>query len=403
MSATAEAGTGRTVGVPRVLASVAAVVTCGVFPVFLIGGLGVQLQQDLGFGAALLGVGAAGFFGVASVCSRGMGWVTERVGARLGMRLGALGSALCLFGLAAAPDVIWMLALLWLAGLPNSLAQPSSNLLIAQGIPPARRGMGFGVKQSSIPIATLLAGVAVPAIALTIGWRWVFVIAGAVGLVAALVVPRLPEAERSASSGNVEQSGGSRRSALLLIAISGGLGSASANALGAFVTTTAVDVGFSPWAAGLVLSLGSAVGLIVRLGAGVLADRGNPNLIRAITVMLLIGAAGYALMAVHSQPVFLAGVAIGFGAGWAWPGLLNFAVAKLNPGRVAGATSFTQTGIYLGGSLGPLLFGLLAQHAGPGSAWLAAGTCAVTAGLLLLPVQRSRRDGISASAPSRRS
>lgn len=402
MSAATGTGTQRTVGVPRVLASVAAVVTCGVFPVFLIGGLGVQLQQDLGFGAALLGVGAAGFFGVASVFSRSMGWVTERVGARLGMRLGALGSAMCLFGLAAAPNVIWLLALLWLAGLPNSLAQPASNLLIAQGIPAARRGMGFGVKQSSIPTATLLAGVAVPAIALTIGWRWVFVIAGGIGLVAALVVPKLPGAERSASPDRVERGGGSPRGALLLIAISGGLGSAAANALGAFVTTTAVGVGFSPWAAGLVLSLGSAAGLIVRLGAGVLADRGDPNLLRAITVMLLIGAAGYGLMAAHSQPVFLVGVAIGFGAGWAWPGLLNFAVAKLNPGRVASATSFTQTGIYLGGSLGPLLFGLLAQHMGLASAWLAAGVCAVTAGLLLLPVQRSRR-GVSASASSRRS
>ncbi|MFC7344319.1 MFS transporter [Saccharopolyspora griseoalba] len=387
MSAVA-AGAQRGTGVPRVLSSVAAVVTVGVFPVFLIGGLGVQLQQDLGFGAALLGFGAAGFFGVASLCSRSMGWLTERIGARAGMRLGALGSATCLFGLALAPGVGWLLALLWLAGLPNSLAQPASNLLIAQGIPPARRGMGFGVKQSSIPTATLLAGVAVPAIALTVGWRWVFVIAGVVGLVAAATVPALPAAERSAPARVAERGEGSGRGTLLLIAISGGLGSAAANALGAFVTTTAVGVGFSPWAAGLVLSLGSAVGLVVRLFAGVLADRGNPNLVRAITVMLLVGSVGYGLMAVHAQPVFLLGVAIGFGAGWAWPGLLNFAVAKLNPGRVASATSFTQTGIYLGGSLGPLLFGLLAQHAGLGSAWLAAGICAITAGVLLLPVRR---------------
>lgn len=136
----------RTIGIPRVLSSVAAVVTVGVFPVFLVGGMGVQLQQDLRFGAALLGVGAAGFFGVASVSSRTMGWLVERIGARLGMRLGALGSSLCLFGLAWAPDAPWLLGLLWVAGLPNSLAQPASNLLIAQGIPANRRGMGFGVK-----------------------------------------------------------------------------------------------------------------------------------------------------------------------------------------------------------------------------------------------------------------
>ncbi|MGP4017425.1 MFS transporter [Saccharopolyspora sp. 5N708] len=378
----------RTIGVPRVLSSVAAVVTVGVFPVFLVGGLGVQLQQNLGFGAALLGVAAAGFFGVASASSRAMGWLVERIGARLGMRLGALGSALCLFGLAAAPNAPWLLGLLWVAGLPNSLAQPASNLLIAQGIPADRRGMGFGVKQSSIPAATLLAGVAVPAVALTIGWRWVFVIAGLVGLVAAVAVPRLPEAERSTASRTESSGRNAGRSALLLLAISGGLGSAAANALGAFVTTTAVEVGFSPSAAGLVLSLGSASGLTIRLCAGVLADRKNPNLVRVITAMLLIGSIGFGLMAVDSPVVFLIGVSVGFGAGWAWPGLLNFAVAKIAPDRVASATSFTQTGIYLGGSLGPLLFGVFAEHAGLAGAWLAAGISAIIAGILLLFVRR---------------
>ncbi|MER5391141.1 MFS transporter [Saccharopolyspora sp. NPDC002686] len=378
----------RTVGTVRVLSSVAAVVTVGVFPVFLVGGLGVQLQREFGFGAAMLGVGAAGFFGVAAISSRTMGWLVERIGARLGMRIGALGSSLCLFGIAAAPSSWWLLGLLWVGGLPNSLAQPASNLLIAQGIPVNRRGMGFGVKQSSIPAATLLAGVAVPAVALTIGWRWVFVIAGAIGLIAAIAVPRLPEAERS-RSGRAGRSGkGASRSALVLLAISGGLGSAAANALGAFVTTTAVEVGFSPSAAGLVLSLGSATGLVIRLCAGVVADRWNPNLVRVISGMLLIGSIGFALMAVDSPVVFLLGVSIGFGAGWAWPGLLNFAVAKIAPDRVASATSFTQTGVYLGGSSGPLLFGVFAEHAGLAGAWLAAGGAAIIAGVLLLFIRR---------------
>ncbi|MER7076834.1 MFS transporter, partial [Saccharopolyspora kobensis] len=188
---------------------------------------------------------------------------------------------------------------------------------------------------------------------------------------------------RAASGGS-----GPRRSALLLLAISGGLGSAAANALGAFVTTTAVEVGFSPSAAGLVLSLGSATGLLIRLCAGVIADRRNPDLVRVISGMLLIGSIGFGLMAVHSTVAFLIGVSIGFGAGWAWPGLLNFAVAKIAPDRVASATSFTQTGIYLGGSLGPLLFGLLAEHAGLGGAWLAAGAAAIVAGVLLLFIRR---------------
>src|ERR1700742_3998466 len=97
----------RPVGAFRVLLAVAVVVTVGVFPVFLVGGLGVQLRGDLGFSTALLGVAAASFFGVAALASRSMGWLVERIGARLGMRMAALGSALCLFGLACAQNAVW--------------------------------------------------------------------------------------------------------------------------------------------------------------------------------------------------------------------------------------------------------------------------------------------------------
>ncbi|GAB2748541.1 hypothetical protein GCM10027174_23610 [Salinifilum aidingensis] len=379
------------VGPARVLSAVAGVVTAGVLPVFLVGGLAVQLQHDLGFGAALLGIATAGFFGVAAAASRGMGWFVERIGARRGMRLAALGSGACLLALAPATNEVWLLAVLWLSGLPNALGQPASNLLIAQGVPQHRRGTGFGVKQSSIPAATLLAGIAVPAIALTIGWRWVFVSAGVLALLAAAVVPGGPRAERSATGGGARRGrpAGLLRP-LLLLAIAGGLASAAANALGAFVTTTAVDVGFAPAAAGLVLSLGSLVGLSVRLLAGIAADRTAPDLVRVITVMLVGGSIGYGCMAVPVPAVFLVGVAVAFGAGWAWPGLLNFAVATIAPGRVASATSFTQTGIYLGGSLGPLLFGVLAQHGGTSWAWCAAGAAALLAAGLLLFVPRSR-------------
>lgn len=370
------------VGPARVLVAVAAVVTAGVFPVFAVGGLGVQLQAELGFGAALLGLGTACFFGMAAAASRPLGWLVERIGAQLGMRVAAVGSALCLFGLASAQSPAWLLGVLCLAGLTNSLGQPSSNLLIAQGVPAHRRGLGFAVKQSAIPAATLLAGVAVPAVALTVGWRWVFVLGGAIGLLASLAVPALPEAERSNPTAGAGKSGSHRR-ALLLMAISGGLGSAAANALGAFVTTTAVAVGFSPSAAGLVLSVASCAGLVVRLVCGALADRFEPDLIRLITGMMLVGSLGFALMAVSSPGLFLVGALVGFGAGWSWPGLFNFAVTKLAPDRVASATSFTQTGIYFGSSLGPLGFGFVAENFGLAPAWMVAAVAIVLAAVLL--------------------
>ena len=49
------------------------------------------------------------------------------------------------------------------AGSANALCQPAANLLIARAVPAHRQGLAFAVKQSAIPMSTLLAGVAVPA------------------------------------------------------------------------------------------------------------------------------------------------------------------------------------------------------------------------------------------------
>ncbi|GAA2801312.1 MFS transporter [Saccharopolyspora taberi] len=371
----------------QVLGSVIAVVGVGTCPVFLFGGLAVQLQQEFRFGAALLGVAAAGFFSVAALSSRAMGWVVERIGHRAGLRLAACASSLCLFGLAAADSTGWFLALLWLSGVPNSLGQPAANVLIVEGVPVHRRGLGFAVKQSAIPVATMLAGISVPLVALTIGWRWVFAFAGLLGLAAALTVPSIGQARRPAGGGRADGRNAGLPM-LLLFAVGGGLGSAAANSLGAFVTTAAVDVGFSPGSAGLVLSLGSVFGLSTRLLSGIASDRWNPDLVRVITGMLVAGSLGYALLALEIPPLFLLGVVVGFGAGWAWPGLLNLAVARTAPDRVAGATSISQAGVFLGGGLGPLLFGLLAEFAGLPGAWLAASAAALLAAGLLLLVRR---------------
>ena len=51
---------------------------------------------------------------------------------------------------------------------------------------------------------------------------------------------------------------------------------------------------------------------------------------------------------------------LGFGFGWSWPGLMNFAVVRLHPQAPAAATSITQTGVYAGGCVGPLGLGAVA-------------------------------------------
>ncbi|MPZ66445.1 MAG: MFS transporter [Pseudonocardiaceae bacterium] len=375
-------------GGPAVLLAVGGVVTVGVLPVFLVAGLAVQLRSELGLSISLLGLAGSVFFAVSALVARALAAVTGRVGPTVALRVAAVGSAGCLVLLAVAPSPTWLLAALCLAGVPNALSQPASNEMLMARVPVGRRAFAFAVKQSAIPASTLLAGLAVPTIALTIGWRWVFVLAASLGLLVAFTVPALPW-QRPPSRGR--QAGASAGVLLVALAVVTGMGSAAANAMGTFVTISAVEIGYGEAAAGLVLALGSAVGLTSRLVAGVVADRARPDLLRMVAGMLGLGSVGFGLLALGHPLTFLIGLMLGFGAGWAWPGVFNYAVAARFPDRVATATSVTQTGVYVGAAAGPLLFGLVVDHLGTSVAWLAACAVMVLATVTLSVVRARSR------------
>jgi predicted MFS family arabinose efflux permease len=101
-----------------------------------------------------------------------------------------------------------------------------------------------------------------------------------------------------------------------------------------------------------------------------------------IAGLLAVGAAGLALLATPFPPVV--GVVLGFGFGWSWPGLMNFAVVRLHPQSPAAATSITQTGVYAGGCVGPLGLGALAAATSYAVMWTVAATAMVGAAVLML-------------------
>ena len=99
--------------------------------------------------------------------------------------------------------------------------------------------------------------------------------------------------------------------------------------------------------------------------------------------MLVVGAAGLGLLALPGTAPLVLGVLLGFGLGWAWPGLMTYAVVRLHPQSPAAATSITQTGVYAGGCLGPLRLGTTATHANYPTMWLTAAGAMLLAALLL--------------------
>ena len=360
---------------------VAAVATAlvGTLPVFLTGALAVQIGRDFTFGPSRLGVASGTFFAAAALGSALMGRLAERVGPGRAMRGATLAAALFMALLSVAPGFGPFLVLLLAAGFANALAQVGANLLVAKGVHPSRQGWSLALKQAGVPAGTLLGGLAVPALGVTVGWRWAYAV-GAVGaLAAATSIPTGIVAPGGRGRPSRKGTGDVPLGPLVLLAVAVGFAAAANGTLATFIVSAGVAAGLGESAAGLVLTFGSAAGISMRLLAGRQADRRGGRHLPVVAALLLGGALGYFLLAPGLVVTHLLGAGVAFGSGWAWPGLFNLAVVRLNPTAPAAATGITQTGVYVGALGGPVLFGLVVEGAGYGVAWVLAGVCSALA------------------------
>lgn len=155
-------------------------------PAFLVGAMSGSIGTDLGFDAAVTGLIVTSCYLVAAIVALPMGRFAERVGAGVCLTLGVL---LSVAGCLAAAILVahWWHLLLLMAALGATLPMVDTGAARActTVVPPRRRAIAFGVKEASVPLASLLAGLAVPVLAATVGWRVAF--AGGV-LIAPLTV-----------------------------------------------------------------------------------------------------------------------------------------------------------------------------------------------------------------------
>lgn len=370
-------------GTAAALLQAVSVTTTGVLPAFLVGALAVQIRDDLDVGPAEIGLAAATLFTVAGVLARPLGRFVQRIGAGRGIMISASLAAVSLAGVSAALSFAVLIAALVVGGVANAMAQPSANLRISRAVNSQRLGLAFGIKQSSIPAATLLGGLAVPGIALVLGWRWAFVFgaAAAVGIaIWAALSGRGPRLQPDVESPAAEPDRGTPLGGLLVLTIGGGLAAAAATSLGVFLVDSAVQSGIAPGSAGLLFATAALSGLLIRIGLGAAIDR-HPTRSPYILMANLLagGTVGYLLLASGSTTLFAVGAMLAYAAGWTWTGLLHFAIVRDNRMAAASATGILQTGLSFGSAGGPLLFGLLVEATSYQTAWLVAAAVALLA------------------------
>ncbi|MFA9445808.1 MFS transporter [Egicoccus sp. AB-alg6-2] len=393
----------------RTTATASAALTAAVLPVFLLGALSDHLRRDLGIDETGVGAAVTLLFLTAAVTAPLAGRFAERFGAAVALRSGVLLAGVLAAVTGTLAQRWWQLALpLAFVGVAVGLVDTGAARAFVDRIVAERHGSAFGIKEASVPAASLLAGLSVPTVAAFVGWRAAFVATLGVAVVVAVCLPR--DRSLSARSAGLadaptpvgDPSGGVVPAAMLLFAVAAGLGAGAATAAATFLVPALADRGFGVAAAGLTLSVASVASIAARLTLGRWADRPSASPTLAVSLLCLLGGGAAVALALPS-PAIVGGVAavVLLGAGWGWTGLAFLAAVRAHPAAPAAAAGIVLSGLGGGGALGPLVFGALAGRVGYATAWTAVAIAFLAAAAASGVARRRLPAAMSASRASR--
>jgi MFS family permease len=361
-----------------IIASAVLVVIADALPGLLLGSLAGAMRADLGLSNTGLGLAAAVFWFAAAVGSAPGGRFVDRFGPTRGIHVGGALAALGSAGVAMSGSPALLFISLAVGGAANALATPGVSALASGAIAKQRLGLAFGLQQAAPPLAALVAGLALPVLGGTVGWRPVFAAAAVLAAAAAAAAPRM-NAERAAAT----RSRGPRRRALLLFAAGAVGANAAAGAALTFLVSYGVQIGLSAGAAGALFAVASGSAVAVRLGLGVLADHRPDAAPRWIAAQLVAAAAGHALLTAPSPALVAIGAIAALALGWGWAGLFLFAIVRHSRGEPGAAVGVVAIGFFGGAVLGPLAAGVIAELASFEVLWwLCAGVSLLAAGAI---------------------
>jgi predicted MFS family arabinose efflux permease len=356
------------------MAAAILIATVSTQPVLLLGASFLQMGDEFEFGARGLGVLTGLFFVTASVSSAPLGRTIQRMGWQRAMRVNVAASMAVTMAIALfARSTATLAALLVLGGVAYGLANPAANQALADHVDPHRRGIVFGLKHAGIPSSALVAGLAVPAVIVTLGWRWAYALATLLGAVVLLAIPRgdVPPTSHHFEPDLRRRVAPLTPPLLAGLAVTSSFATWGAIALSTYLVAASVDVGFSQSAGGLLLFAGSVTSIASRVLNGAYVDRIGSSGFTTMATLIGAGAAVFAGLAFATGWPFAALVIAGFATGWAWPGLMTFTVVNANAGTAAASSSITQAGIFLGAGAGPVVLGWVIDAGGFGAGWLA--------------------------------
>ena len=339
------------------------------------------------------------------------GNLTQRVGAcratQIGHGLVGIGALFMLL-----PSVVFLLPGSLAFGCGFGVLGPSNSSLLTRFSPPQHRNLLFSVQQTSIPSGGVLGALIAPTMAVTVGWRWTFVLIAALVFTFVAILqgmrtrwgdepdPSTPLLTPQPLRGLIEHT---RNRELRLLSIAGAACCWGQFCISGYTVVTCVEVlEMNLILAGTVLMVLNLATAISRMIAGWFADRYSAaSVLAAMSCVMLVSCVAMLWLS-PSWPLALVYVMfsiLGITAG-AWPGIVLAEVGYLAPqGLVGSYVSNTLIYTNIGKFIGPMIFA--ASYAFTRSyaiAFALMGGPALVSACCLIAIERDKRRAANAAS-----
>jgi MFS family permease len=321
---------------------------------------------------------------VSGVLQTPVGFLVDRVGARVVLIAGLALSSIA-YAVAGIVDSYWVfIAMYGVAGLGNTVYHPSDYALLSHHAPPERLSQVFSFHTFAGMVGAALAPVTLLYMQSQFGWRGAYIGAAIFGFVVlvALIAQSEPAPDVAHAGMGVAKARthGAEVGWRLLISppillnlaffvltsiMSGGLNTYLVVALGALHATP-------PATANVALTALLAMNAVGVLGGGVLAGRTTHHAVIAASGLTVSGIVTALVGLIDFPPavlLLLMGFS-GFFVGVTYPSRDMLVRAVTPPGAYGRVFGFVSTGFNIGSSIAPIVYGMLMDHGQPRAVFL---------------------------------
>jgi len=335
------------------------------------------IQPELGLNNTQVGLLAGGLSFTWAVSALAIGVLSDKLGSRKGLLiLATVAFSLCSFLTGIATTFIMLLGARLLMGAAEGGIMPLSQALIAADVAPEHRGLAMGVSQGFLSslMGSFVAPVTLVAFTAAFGWRHAFFLAGAPGLLTALLIAGLIRAPAAlpGSRGRQQRETGSLRAVLaernvILCALLGILLVSYLVLCWAFMPLYLTQVRkYDPATMGWLMGTLGISATLASIAVSALSDRiGRRPVMIAGTLVATIVPLG--AMFYGGSPLGLAAI---FFVGWTVTGVFPLFMSTIPAESVSSRNIATALGIcmglgeILGGAFSPFAAGYAADRVG---------------------------------------